>query len=270
VSNAFRPSSGTGAVDSVNAQIGVVVLDTDDVGEGALNLYLTAARVAASSPVQSVQGLTGIVVLDTDDIAEGANLYFTNGRADARVTAGIATHSTDANIHHAQAHAASHEDIGGDEISVAGLSGLLADDQHVIDAEAVTAMGVLGDANPLNHDKYTDAELLALIAGPTLKRRTVVGAGDYNPSALTTDYIIAVDNTALPRAVTISSEDVASGTPALPRIFIIKDESGGSSGNNITISLESGGTIDGGANKVILADYNSVTLCIDGTNAHIV
>lgn len=37
------------------------------------------------------------------------------------------------------AHAASHQDGGGDEISVTALSGLLADDQHVLDAEVVTA-----------------------------------------------------------------------------------------------------------------------------------
>lgn len=54
-------------------------------------------------------------------------------------------------------HASTHENGGADEISVAGLSGLLADDQHVLDAEAVSAMGAKGDANPLHHDKYTDA-----------------------------------------------------------------------------------------------------------------
>lgn len=34
-----------GAVDSVNGQIGIVTLDTDDMPEGATNLYLTAERV---------------------------------------------------------------------------------------------------------------------------------------------------------------------------------------------------------------------------------
>ncbi|KKL00918.1 hypothetical protein LCGC14_2627890, partial [marine sediment metagenome] len=38
-----------------------------------------------------------------------------------------------------QAHKASHQDIGGDEISVTALSGLLADDQHVLDAEVIAA-----------------------------------------------------------------------------------------------------------------------------------
>lgn len=38
--------------------------------------------------VDSVNGQTGVVVLDTDDVAEGStNLYFTNSRADARITA---------------------------------------------------------------------------------------------------------------------------------------------------------------------------------------
>lgn len=34
-----------------------------------------------------------------------------------------------------QAHKTSHQNTGGDEVSVVGLSGLLADDQHVLDAE---------------------------------------------------------------------------------------------------------------------------------------
>jgi len=60
-----------------------------------------------------------------------------------------------------QAHKASHQDGGGDEISVTGLSGTLADDQHIIDAEAVTAMGVKADGNALNHDRYADSEAKA-------------------------------------------------------------------------------------------------------------
>jgi len=38
-------------------------------------------------------------------------------------------------------HSATHEDIGSDEVGVAALSGLLADDQHVLDAE-VTAVAI--------------------------------------------------------------------------------------------------------------------------------
>lgn len=44
------------------------------------------------------------------------------------------------------AHKTSHENEGADEISVAGLSGLLADDQHVLDTEVTTVI----EATPLN------------------------------------------------------------------------------------------------------------------------
>jgi hypothetical protein len=119
-------------VDSVNGATGTVVLDSDDVSEGASNLYFTNARAdariaaadltdlsdvtytagpaidnfvltfdnatsswgaeaAPSAPVDSVNGATGVVVLDSDDVAEGAaNLYFTDARADARADARIA------------------------------------------------------------------------------------------------------------------------------------------------------------------------------------
>ena len=103
-------------VTSVNSQTGAVVLDTDDISEGATNLYYTDARVSnvisltsvnslsdvsittpsngealvynsssgdwentilPSAPVDSVNGQTGIVVLDSDDISQGAlNLYY--------------------------------------------------------------------------------------------------------------------------------------------------------------------------------------------------
>lgn len=98
--------------------------------------------------------------------------------------------------------------------------------------------------------------------------RTATGAGDYNPSALTTDYLIAVDNTAAPRAVTISTEDVQSGSTSKPRFFRIKDESGGAAANNITVSLESG-NIDGGASAILNTNYAAIDIYVDGTNGFI-
>ncbi len=61
-------------------------------------------------------------------------------------------------------HALNHQNGGKDEMVLTGLSGLLADDQHIIDAEAVSAMGAKADGNPLNHDRYLDAEAVAAMA----------------------------------------------------------------------------------------------------------
>jgi len=62
--------AGAGAVTSVNGNTGAVVLDTDDISEGATNLYYTASRFNTAFGGKS-----------TTDLAEGSNLYFTDARA---------------------------------------------------------------------------------------------------------------------------------------------------------------------------------------------
>jgi hypothetical protein len=123
--------------------------------------------------------------------------------------------------------------------------------------------------NDITNAGSIDAKSVVIDGGQTVKR-TATGAADYNPSALTTDYIIAVDNTTAARAVTISTEDEDSGSTSKPRVFVIKDESGGAAGNNITVSLESGGTIDGAASYVLDQPYQSITLYLNGTNGFII
>jgi hypothetical protein len=56
-------AAATSPVQSVNGQTGNVILDTDDVQEGGVNLYFTESRAAAAAPVQSVDGKTGDVDL---------------------------------------------------------------------------------------------------------------------------------------------------------------------------------------------------------------
>lgn len=73
----FLPVAPTPApVDSVNGQTGIVVLDTDDISEGAINLYYTSARFDAD-----FAGKT------TTDLAEGTNLYYTQARFDTAFSA---------------------------------------------------------------------------------------------------------------------------------------------------------------------------------------
>lgn len=95
--------------------------------------------------------------------------------------------------------------------------------------------------------------------------RTDAGAADYNPSALTSDYLIVADNSAAARAITVSTEDVQSGSTDNPRIFLVKDEYGNAAAQNLTVSLESG-NIDGAASQTISADYGAIQMYCDGTN----
>lgn len=110
-----------------------------------------------------------------------------------------------------------------------------------------------------------------VISGGTLLIKKIdAGAADYNPSILTSDYIITVDTTAAARAVIISTEDRNTGSTTHPRIFIIKDITGNAGAHNITVSLETSGNIDGSGTSVINGNYNSIVLMVDGTNGYII
>jgi len=119
----FEDFGSVSDVTSVNTQTGAVVLDSGDITENG-NLYYTNARVDArlsgviddnstalsktwsaskisngfasiTHPVDSVNSKTGTVVLGSDDIAEGVtNLYYTDGRVDARLSGVIDDNTT--------------------------------------------------------------------------------------------------------------------------------------------------------------------------------
>lgn len=81
---------GTTDVTSVNT-IRVTNGTLTDEGNGVVSLSITGGAGSVST-VNNVAPVDGNVSLDTDDIPEGANLYYTNARVDARVTAlGLAT-----------------------------------------------------------------------------------------------------------------------------------------------------------------------------------
>jgi hypothetical protein len=71
--------TGSGAGLTITAENGVADSDTDDLVEGATNLYFTNARAQAAVASDIT---AAIDALDTDDIEEGtSNLYFSNARA---------------------------------------------------------------------------------------------------------------------------------------------------------------------------------------------
>ena len=66
---------------SGDSNLAVTVTEND-----VIKLNITPAAVTITSAVASVNGATGAVVLSTSEISEGSNLYYTNARADARIT----------------------------------------------------------------------------------------------------------------------------------------------------------------------------------------
>lgn len=102
--------------------------------------------------------------------------------------------------------------------------------------------------------------------GVSVKNRTNVGATNYNPSILTTDHVIVVDNSAAPRSVIISTEDIASASGSRVREFIVPDEQQSAGTNNITVTLENGGTINGASSYVISGNGDSLSFYVDGNN----
>jgi len=117
----------------------------------ALRLLLTEALAATTYLALAGGTMAGNIAMGTNKVT-GLGAPTAAGDAARKTETDLLTLLTTFNDHHAR-----HENGGDDEPSVAALSGVLADDQHVIDAEAVSAMGAIGDANPLHHNKYTDA-----------------------------------------------------------------------------------------------------------------
>jgi len=78
--------AGAGAVTSVNGASGVVVLDTDDISEGATNLYYTDARVIAA-PLTGFSASAGTVA-SSDTVLQGFNKVVGNiaAKQDAKLS----------------------------------------------------------------------------------------------------------------------------------------------------------------------------------------
>jgi hypothetical protein len=98
----WQQTDNADAVMSVNGMTGVVVLDSDDIAEGAANLYYTQARFDSAFAAK-----------DTDDLDEGStNLYYTNARFDTR----FATKDS-ADLNHTQADASDWTVADGSSIA---------------------------------------------------------------------------------------------------------------------------------------------------------
>jgi hypothetical protein len=91
----------------------------------------------------------------------------------------------------------------------------------------------------------------------------------YNPSILTGDRVISVNSSSAPVSVVISSEDVASGSTTALRWMYVTDFTGNADTNNITITLENGGLINGATSVVLSGKFASVLIALNGLQGRI-
>lgn len=103
------------------------------------------------------------------------------------------------------------------------------------------------------------------VSGANFNGVEIVTDAEYNPSALTNDYKIKFKSLTAGRNCIISTEDRDSGTLTLEREIVVKNDD---DDQNVTVSLETAGTIEGQA-TIVLTPGQSITIGIDGTNASI-
>jgi len=122
-------------------------------------ITLAASQIFGKASAGAAKNLTATEVRTIINVDSGADVTGSNAPqahsashenagGDEISVAGLSGTLADAQT--AAAHKTSHQNGGGDEISVAALSGLLADDQHVLDAEvqAISINAVSEDATP--------------------------------------------------------------------------------------------------------------------------
>jgi hypothetical protein len=166
------PTAHTVASHSDTTATGAELNELTDASETTLHSHAAAAAGNLTGHVTST-GLATIL---------GA---FTKAQLDAAVSDGNVTYDGDAPT----AHASSHQNGGGDEVSVTGLSGLLADDQHVLDAEVISAVEA-GTLSTVNIDGGTINGITDL----------AVADGGTGVSTLTDDGVLIGSGTGVIRA----------------------------------------------------------------------
>lgn len=265
-------------VQSVNGQTDVVVLDSDDVAEGATNFYYTSARFDSSLATKT-----------TADLTEGSNLYFTEARVlataltgyvvgadaalaatdtvleafgklqaqvDAIDTSGFATAALD-NLASTAVNAdilpdmASTHDLGSptlswDRVYAAEYTGQLVTDSITSDGDTIniTADGLNSTIN------ITSVTGLATITGETGVQATAT-TGDITLSADAGNATLSASSDASVTASNLVSIVSTSGD-----ITVSADTGGNvsiSSGINTSIELSSGNiTVSAGAGTLTL------------------
>ena len=248
VNNLFTASTGITKVydDAANTYTLSVTqsdINTDNVTEGSTNLFTTATRTRTHFTYGTGIKLTSadlaidFTEFDTGSITEGSNLYYTNGRADARVNL-----QTGANLDLSSKSTSDlsegtnlyYTDVRADARVVAGITGKLDASEIstfgltlVDDTSASAARSTLGlgSAAVTPSSDYATAAQGTLAASATQPGdlATVATSGAYNDlsgkptlgsaaATASTDYATAAQGTLATNALPASDVSTFGGT----------------------------------------------------------
>lgn len=142
--------------------------------------------------------------------------------------------------------------------------------RYVQQSSALTGSSYLNAIHSVNGDLYwtngsgtavqiTSSGALAAVGGSadTFQSTSVNSNTTISPSD--TFVCLLIDTSAVRTINLPSASALAQG-----RIYIIKDQTGQSSANNITINASGLDTIDSNANFIINSDFSAITLITDG------
>ena len=127
------------------------------------------------------------------------------------------------------------------------------------DISGVATTGQIGTGTPAA-GKYVDGGTGAWTALPVVNNYHSVTSASYSSTA--SDRIIGVNYAGSVSVSLINASSVPPGT-----IIVVKDESGNAGTNNITINPQSGQTIEGASNQLIVSGYDDRRMYSNGSNA---
>lgn len=189
------------AVSSVNGQTGVVVLDTDDIPEGATNLYWTNARFDARLALKT-----------TADLTEGSNLYYTDERVDDRVAALLVAGTGISLVYNDPGNSLTINSTitqYTDEMAEDAVGGILTDTASVDLTYNDAGNAITADVIPggVNHDALLNFVANKHIDHSAVNINTAANSGMSGGGNITTSRSLLVDPTNAP-AVTAASGDL--------------------------------------------------------------
>lgn len=151
--------AGPGVQELNGLEDAVTLLGGSGISVTISGQYIIIDEEAGGLDVDSLNALTGNVVLigtGNVDITESGQNILISGML----------------------HAATHENGGVDEMNVVGLSGLLADDQHVLDSEVVAVAIAITTLTTRGDIIYRNATVPARLAKGAANTVLVMGAND--------------------------------------------------------------------------------------------